>query len=446
MTVTNENSRNDYTSNGSAVEYAFTFKILDQEDLEVIITDLDGVEDTLTLDTNYTVELDEDTGLGSITLTTAATEGYTISILRNMDFEQNTSIQNQGSSQFAGKAFEQALDKLTLLSLQLKESIARAILLPKSSLLTELEIPVNSANSGKAIIVNDAGDNLEVKSLADISAAVFSTLGLSLVAAETAAAMRALLSAQALNATLTDLAARVVGSSVGNIPVVGLQSASTGLAGTIEIATNAEVTEGTNILKAIVPAALAASKFNAVNLILSQIASNAASIIFTGLDSSYSVYEFEYINVTPANNGAALVMQFSTDNGINWQNTNYLSDGTVDVTSSAASESQNNARGVNLGLSDAVPALSVSNNATLGGINGWIKIFNPASTTAYKNMKFLSTNIISADGVVLGTALGYGVWKSISAVNAVRFIFKAANSDANNGNIASGTIKMRGYK
>ena len=234
--------------------------------------------------------------------------------------------------------------------------------------------------------------------------------------------------------------------SVSYDSLLNLQDASQTQKGVVELATTAEVNAGTDTTRSIVPSVFAESKFNAVSLLSSQIASNAASIIFTGLDSSYSAYEFEYINVTPVNNGAALVMQFSTDGGSNWQNTNYLSDGTVDVTSSAASESQNNARGVNLGLSDAVPGLSVSNNATLGGINGWIKIFNPASTTAYKHMKFLSTNIISADGVALGTALGYGVWKSISAVNAVRFIFKAANSDTGNGNIASGTIKMRGYK
>lgn len=205
MTVTNENSRNDYISNGSAVTYAFTFKVLNQENIQVIIADLNGVESILVLGVGYTVALDADTGLGTITLTTAATVNYTISLLRNMDFEQNTSIQNQGSSQFSGKSFEQALDKLTLLSLQIKESIARAILLPKSSLLTELEIPVNLANAGKAIIVNPAGDNLEVKNLADISAAAFSALGLSLVAAETAAAMRGLISAQGLNSNLTAL-------------------------------------------------------------------------------------------------------------------------------------------------------------------------------------------------------------------------------------------------
>ena len=220
--------------------------------------------------------------------------------------------------------------------------------------------------------------------------------------------------------------------------------ASTTAKGIIEIATNAEVSAGADTQRAIVPSAFAASIYNSSNLVNSQTASNAGSIIFTGLASSYPVYEFEYINVYPSVNGVALVMQFSTDGGSTWQNTNYLSDGTVDVTSSTASESQNNARGVNLGLSDAVPNLSVSNTASLGGINGWIRIFNPASTTAYKHMKFFSTNIIYVDGTTLATALGYGVWKSTSAVNAVRFIFKTANTDTNNGFI-TGTIKMRGY-
>ena len=180
-------------------------------------------------------------------------------------------------------------------------------------------------------------------------------------------------------------------------------------------------------------------------LISTATASSSASIQFTNLSSQFSTYEFEYINVTPVNNGAALVMQFSTNNGTTWQNTNYLSDGTLDTTSGGSVESPNNARGVNLGLSDTYANNSVNSNATLGGINGWIRVFNPSSSTAYKHMKFLSTNNVSSDGTTLSTALGYGVWKSTSAVNAVRFIFKAANSDTGNGNIASGTIKMRGF-
>ena len=212
MTITNENLRNDYTANGSTVAYDFTFKVLAKENLQVIVTNASGAETVLTLTTDYTVSLNADTGLGTVTLVTAPTSGFKITILRNMDFEQNTSIQNQGTSQFSGRSLEQAFDKLTLLALQLKESAKRAILLPKSSRLSGLQIPVSSANAGKAIIVNAAGDNLDVKSLASIGAAAFSALGLSVVAAETAAAMRTLLGAvigtdvQAQNANLSALA------------------------------------------------------------------------------------------------------------------------------------------------------------------------------------------------------------------------------------------------
>jgi len=156
MTVTNQNSRDDYVSNGSATSYAFTFKILSEEDIQVIVTNLSGVETVLTLTTNYTVTIDPDTGLGNITLVTAATVNFKISLLRNMDFEQNTAIQNQGTSQFAGKSFEQALDKLTLLSQQLKEIIGRNLSLKKSSLLSG--ITIEDPVVGKVLTVGPDGN------------------------------------------------------------------------------------------------------------------------------------------------------------------------------------------------------------------------------------------------------------------------------------------------
>lgn len=207
MTITNENSRNDYTANGVATEYDFTFKILDETQVQVVVADLADVETVLELTTDYTVSLDADTGLGTVTLNDPVTSGYAITLLRNMDFEQNTAYQNQGTSQFPGASHEKALDKVTLLALQLKESLNRAFILPKTSQLSGLEIPVNASTAGKSIIVNATGDGLDVKNLANISAAVFSDLGLELVAAETAAAIRVLADAQQLNANLTALAA-----------------------------------------------------------------------------------------------------------------------------------------------------------------------------------------------------------------------------------------------
>ncbi len=49
------------------------------------------------------------------------------------------------------------------------------------------------------------------------------------------------------------------GTSSGNVPLVGTQSATTSLAGTIEIATDAEVIAGTDSQRAIVPSSLVAA-------------------------------------------------------------------------------------------------------------------------------------------------------------------------------------------
>jgi hypothetical protein len=48
-------------------------------------------------------------------------------------------------------------------------------------------------------------------------------------------------------------------------------------------------------------------------------ASSSASIEFTsGIDSSYDIYQFEFINIHPATNGANFNFNLSTDNGSNY--------------------------------------------------------------------------------------------------------------------------------
>jgi len=50
-------------------------------------------------------------------------------------------------------------------------------------------------------------------------------------------------------------------------------------------------------------------------LISTQTASGSASISFTGIDSTYDVYQFEFINIHPATDSVNLQFQCSTDGG-----------------------------------------------------------------------------------------------------------------------------------
>jgi hypothetical protein len=116
------------------------------------------------------VQLGEN-GLGTVTFTTAPTATQTITFLSSIPRTQSTDYINIGTDKFPADSHEGTVDKLTLISREQDEAVNRAILLPESSNLTGVNIPVSVANANKAIVVNSTGDNLDAKNLADIGTA-----------------------------------------------------------------------------------------------------------------------------------------------------------------------------------------------------------------------------------------------------------------------------------
>ena len=179
-------------------------------------------------------------------------------------------------------------------------------------------------------------------------------------------------------------------------------------------------------------------------LISSQTASNAGSLAFTNLSSQFSVYEFEFVDIIPATNGAGLVMQFSTDNGSNWLNSSYLSGMTRASTSDPTAAATNNTTRITLVSFDSDANQGIS-NASTSGFNGLARLYNPSNSASNKQVDFKVSWVNNSAFSYQYRADGSGRYNgSTTAINAVRFIMKTANSDSNNGNIASGKIKMRG--
>ena len=180
MTVasTTDLTRNDYTGNGLTTVYNFTFPVLQESNradgksysIKVIITE-NAIDTVKTETTDYTVTLDEDTRLGTITFGIAPTATQKITFVSDVDVSQATDYNNIGTGAFPADSHEKALDKLTILFRQFLEKENRAVSLPESSSLSNLEIPVSSDNADKAIVVNSTGDNLSTKNLADIGLA-----------------------------------------------------------------------------------------------------------------------------------------------------------------------------------------------------------------------------------------------------------------------------------
>lgn len=179
MTIaeTTSQTRNNYTGNGNTTVFPFTFIVLEESNqalnrdytIKVILTEND-IETVQQENTDYTVQLGTD-GLGTVTFTTAPTATQSITFLSEIPRTQSTDYINIGTDKFPANSHEGTVDKLTLISREQDEAIDRSILLPESSTLTNVTIPVSAENADKAIVVNSAGDDLTAKNLADIGTA-----------------------------------------------------------------------------------------------------------------------------------------------------------------------------------------------------------------------------------------------------------------------------------
>ena len=176
-------------------------------------------------------------------------------------------------------------------------------------------------------------------------------------------------------------------------------------------------------------------------LISEQTASSSANISFTsGIDSTYPIYKFEFINVHPQNDAVNFQFNLSTDGGSNYN---------VTKTTTSVYAFQEEASG-STGLGYHTPtdlaqstAFQQLNNA--GGIgndndqslSGTLQIFNPSSATFVKHFIACTNQYQNADNTIEAFIGGYG--NTTNSVDAVRF-------QMSSGNIDSGTIKLYGIK
>ena len=182
------------------------------------------------------------------------------------------------------------------------------------------------------------------------------------------------------------------------------------------------------------PGSLAQGK---MTLISSQTASGSASISFTsGIDSTYPIYRFEFINCHPSINNASFEFQGSTDGGSNYNTT-------MTTTWFYAGHSENDSTtylvygtGADQAQGTGFQKLSAGiHNNSDDNLNGTLEIFNPSSNTYVKH--FISRTVAKGDESNDNYTAGY--FNTTSSINAI--IFRM-----NSGNMDSGTIKLYGIK
>jgi hypothetical protein len=214
-----------FVGNGTASTFAFTFKVFQASDLEVVRLNVaTTIETILVINSDYTVSLNADQNSnpgGSITLTAGAlAAGFNLVITSDIQNLQPTDIVNQGG--FYPDVIEDALDRATIQIQQLQEAVDRSAKLPITSsedadaLVADIVALADNQANIDTVATNITSVNTTATNIAAVNTAATNIAAI--IAAPTQAS-NAAASAAAAAASATS-AANYVGDIINN-PILG---------------------------------------------------------------------------------------------------------------------------------------------------------------------------------------------------------------------------------
>jgi hypothetical protein len=160
MTISSTTVKVSYSGNGSTTVFAYTFKILDDDEIQVIIRSSTGTETVKTKTTHYTVSGVGSSGGGNITFLTAPTASQTVVLRRLTTQTQETDY--VANDPFPADSHEEALDRVTMVAQEIQEELGRAIKLSKTNTMTSTEFTVAAADRANKILAFDTNGEISV--------------------------------------------------------------------------------------------------------------------------------------------------------------------------------------------------------------------------------------------------------------------------------------------
>lgn len=169
-------------------------------------------------------------------------------------------------------------------------------------------------------------------------------------------------------------------------------------------------------------------------LLSTAVASSSATIDFTGLDNTYSLYRIEYTDMMPATNNTDMRIRIGTGATPTYQSggTDYTYVGRI-IISNSVTQTIYSATAAQI----LVNTMQTNSGTYYGGN---ITIYNPSQTSGHHTIAYerYDRYFVNPNLVTLKTD-GLGTYNSTTAVTAVRILMSS-------GNITSGTFKLFGIK
>jgi hypothetical protein len=181
-TVSSQTSRINYTGNGGSDTYAYTFRIADDDDIDVIVRETATLEETtLTKTTHYTVSGVGNSAGGNIALVDGAFDwidgdgdldsGWQLTLRRKVDLTQTTSIKN--NTTYYPSLHEAVFDKLTFISQQHQDELDRTMKTPWGDTVVDLTLPNVDDRAGYLLGFNSTGSPIAVTTYSGTTASSF---------------------------------------------------------------------------------------------------------------------------------------------------------------------------------------------------------------------------------------------------------------------------------
>ena len=159
MTISTTTIKNSYSGNGSTSVFNYTFKITDEDHIQVIIRSASGTETTKTKTTHYTVSGVGNSGGGQITFTSGNIPANNETILLRRSTPQTQGLDLIENDPMPAENLEDAFDKVTLIAQELQEQLDRSLKVSKTTSITTPEFTADAtARAGKLLGFSSDGN------------------------------------------------------------------------------------------------------------------------------------------------------------------------------------------------------------------------------------------------------------------------------------------------
>jgi hypothetical protein len=160
MTISTTTIKNSYSGDGSTTAFTYTFKITDQDDIEVLIRSNDGTETTKTITTHYTVSGVNNASGGTVTFTSGNIPTSTQTVVLRRSTPQTQTMDLIDNDPMSADTIETAHDKSIAISQELQEQVDRSIKFSRTNTFTSSEFTVDASTRANKILAFD--DNGEI--------------------------------------------------------------------------------------------------------------------------------------------------------------------------------------------------------------------------------------------------------------------------------------------